>query len=143
VAQHVSGASTPTIRSSKTVVPASGFTFGCRPCNDRQPKSYVKPEAAITVFELLIMGGVSPETCLAIKKHWNNKFYHTVASCWFLLWDLCKWYVCSCEILCIVRFGTALEDGEDRLSRKVVNHQSTLRDFPADQRFLVRWFYMK
>jgi hypothetical protein len=26
-------------------------------------KSYVKPEAAITVFELLMMGGVSPETC--------------------------------------------------------------------------------
>jgi len=29
----------------------------------RQPKTYVKPEAAITVFELLMMGGVSPETC--------------------------------------------------------------------------------
>jgi len=25
-------------------------------------KKYVKPEAAITVFELLMMGGVSPET---------------------------------------------------------------------------------
>jgi len=40
----------------------------------RQPKTCVKPEAAITVFELLIMGGVSPETCSAIKKHWNTKF---------------------------------------------------------------------
>jgi len=29
----------------------------------RQPKRYIKPEAAITVFELLMMGGVSPETC--------------------------------------------------------------------------------
>jgi hypothetical protein len=29
---------------------------------NRQPKTYVKPEAAITVFELLMMGGVSPET---------------------------------------------------------------------------------
>ena len=29
----------------------------------RQPKTYVKPEATITVFELLIMDGVSPETC--------------------------------------------------------------------------------
>jgi len=27
-----------------------------------QPKTYVKPEAAITVFELLMMGSVSPET---------------------------------------------------------------------------------
>jgi hypothetical protein len=26
-------------------------------------KIYVKPEAAITVFELLMMGSVSPETC--------------------------------------------------------------------------------
>jgi len=48
-------------------------------------KPYVKPEAAITVFELLMMGGVSPETCLAIKKHWNNKFYYTVAICWLFL----------------------------------------------------------
>jgi hypothetical protein len=28
-----------------------------------QPKMNVKPEAAITVFELLMMGGVSPKTC--------------------------------------------------------------------------------
>jgi hypothetical protein len=28
-----------------------------------QPKTYVKPEAAITVFELLMMEGVLPETC--------------------------------------------------------------------------------
>ena len=49
--------------------------------------NYVKPEAAITVFELLMMGGVSPETCWAIKKHLNKKFYYAVASCWFFLWD--------------------------------------------------------
>jgi hypothetical protein len=55
---------------------------------NRQPKTYVKPEAAITVFELLMMSGVLPETCWAIKKHWNNKFYYTVASCWSFLWDL-------------------------------------------------------
>jgi hypothetical protein len=30
---------------------------------NRQPKTYVKPEAAITVFEPLMMSGVSPETC--------------------------------------------------------------------------------
>jgi len=34
-----------------------------------------------------MMGGVSPETCWAVKKHWNNKFFYTVASCWFFLWD--------------------------------------------------------
>jgi len=54
----------------------------------QQPQTYGKPEAAITVFELLMMSGVSLETCWAIKKHWNNKFYYTVASCWFFLWDL-------------------------------------------------------
>jgi hypothetical protein len=54
----------------------------------QQPKTYVKPEAAIAVFELLMMGGVSPETCSAIKKHWTNKFCYTVASCWFFLLDL-------------------------------------------------------
>jgi len=36
--------------------------------NELQPlvlrtKTYVKPEAAVTVFELLMMGGVSPGTC--------------------------------------------------------------------------------
>jgi hypothetical protein len=36
-------------------------TFSHR--SGRQPKIYAKPEAAITVFELLMMGGVSPETC--------------------------------------------------------------------------------
>jgi len=34
-----------------------------------------------------MMGGVSPETCWAIKKQWSNKFYYTAASCWFFLWD--------------------------------------------------------
>jgi hypothetical protein len=29
----------------------------------RQPQTYVKPEAKITVFELLMMSGVSLETC--------------------------------------------------------------------------------
>jgi hypothetical protein len=56
---------------TKTVIAASDFTyvFGCRPLrwpghrSGRQQKTYVKPEAAITVFELLMMGGVLPETC--------------------------------------------------------------------------------
>jgi hypothetical protein len=36
-----------------TVVAASGFTFDTK----------VKPEAAIAVVELLMMGGKTPETC--------------------------------------------------------------------------------
>jgi len=67
------------------------FLSGCglsHRSGNRQPKTYVKPEAAVTVFVHLMMSDVSPETCWAIKKHRNNKFYHTVASCWFFLWDL-------------------------------------------------------
>jgi len=30
---------------------------------------------------------VSLKTCRAIKKHWNNNFYYTVASCWLFLYD--------------------------------------------------------
>jgi hypothetical protein len=60
----------PSSGAQKTVIAASGFTrvFGCRPLrwfshhSDRQPKTYVKPEDVITVFELLVMGGVSLET---------------------------------------------------------------------------------
>jgi uncharacterized membrane protein len=73
IAQHVSGDTPSIIRSSKTVIAASGFTyvFGCRlplrwlshRSGNRQPKMYVKPGAAITVFELPMMGGVLPETC--------------------------------------------------------------------------------
>jgi hypothetical protein len=58
---------------AQKLIAASGFTyvFGCRlplrwlnhHSGNRQPKTYVKPEAAITVFELLMMGGVPPGTC--------------------------------------------------------------------------------
>jgi len=93
-----SGAHTTISTESGTchTVTATCHYSGCRlnHCSgNRQPKTYVKPEAAITVFELLMMCGVSPETCWAIKKHWNNKFYYMVASCWFFLWDL-KNYIC-------------------------------------------------
>jgi len=39
-----------------------------------------------------MMSGVSLETCSAIKKHWNNKFYYTVASCWLFLYEL-PWFL--------------------------------------------------
>jgi len=73
------------IVSSLTYVLAINRKYNC---SCRQPQTYVKPEAAITVFEHLMMSGVSLETCWAIRKHWNNKFYYTVASCWLFLYDL-------------------------------------------------------
>jgi hypothetical protein len=58
------------IRSSKTVIAASGFyvhfwlPVAAMAEQSQRPatKKYVKPKAAITVFELLVMGSVSPET---------------------------------------------------------------------------------
>jgi hypothetical protein len=54
----------------------------------RQPQTSVKPEAAITVFELLMMRDVLPKHVEQLKKHENNKFYYTVASCWLFRYDL-------------------------------------------------------
>jgi len=77
-AHHVSGVPTPIIRSSTTAVAASGLPLergdssvvgrgrAGRPDHDQQhcchhaPK--VKPEAAIAVVELLMMGVRKPET---------------------------------------------------------------------------------
>jgi hypothetical protein len=64
------GDTPPIIKSSKPVIAASDFiyVFGCRSLrwlsrrSDRQLKTCVKPEAAITGFELLMMGGVSHKT---------------------------------------------------------------------------------
>jgi hypothetical protein len=53
IAQHVMSDTPIIIKSSKTVTAVSG----------RKPQTYVKPEAAIAVFELLMMSGVSLETC--------------------------------------------------------------------------------
>jgi hypothetical protein len=52
IAQHVSGNSPPIIKSSKTVIAASGFTYIF------WLPAAAMAVAAITVFELLIMGGV-------------------------------------------------------------------------------------
>jgi hypothetical protein len=53
----------------------------------RQPQMNVKPEAVITIFELLMMSGVSLETCWAFNKLWNNKFYYKSAPFWYFYWS--------------------------------------------------------
>jgi hypothetical protein len=52
IVQLISSDTPLIIRSSKTVADS-----------DWQPQTYVKPEAAITVFEFLMMSGVSLEIC--------------------------------------------------------------------------------
>jgi hypothetical protein len=66
----------PLIRSSMTAVAISGFTD--RPARPRTQHDChhdmkVKPEAATAVFELLMMGGKTPETCWAVNKRQDNK----------------------------------------------------------------------
>jgi hypothetical protein len=57
----------PSSGAQKTVIAVSGFTCFWLPAaaiaSAGNQKTYVKPETAITVSELLKMGGVSPETC--------------------------------------------------------------------------------
>jgi hypothetical protein len=36
-------------------------------------------------LDLLMMSGVTLETCLAFNERWNNKFCYKVASCWLFL----------------------------------------------------------
>jgi len=40
-------------------------------------------------FRLLMMGGVSSETCWASYKYGIIKFWYIVASCWIFLYELC------------------------------------------------------
>jgi len=40
-------------------------------------------------FRLLMMGGVSPETCWALYKYGIIKFWYIVASCWIFLYEFC------------------------------------------------------
>jgi hypothetical protein len=113
----------------KTVIAASAFTYAC---------VYVKPETAITVFELLMMSGVSLETCRAIDKHWNNKFQYIVASCWLFLYDsedsnLSNTY-CEFFNTYIQRFNKTLSDyqmcGE---TMNELDMAGSLREFSCNQ----------
>jgi hypothetical protein len=100
------------IRSSKIVILASDFTYFRLPApamtkasQGPKTKNVCKTRGWNYTFEFLMMSGVSPETCWAIKKCWNNKFYYKVASCWFFLWDL--YYVTRIhEHQVISEFGT-------------------------------------
>jgi hypothetical protein len=63
-AQHVSGVFPPIIRSSMTAVETSGFFLRIGVTkHDCHHDTKVKPEAATSVTELLMMGGKTPETC--------------------------------------------------------------------------------
>jgi len=52
-------------------------------------------------FRLLMMGGMSPETCWASYKYEIIKFWCIVASCWIFLYELKSRGICCWMIICI------------------------------------------
>jgi len=54
----------------------------------QQPSTYEKPENCQCSFRLLMMGGVSPETCWASYKYGIIIIWYIVASCWISLYEL-------------------------------------------------------
>jgi len=83
------------IRSVLTVITASGFIHVCRRLltamclttstiySTRPTTFYVwKTRGCQCSFRLLMMGGVSPETCWVSYKYGTIKFWYIVACCW-------------------------------------------------------------
>jgi len=79
----------------KTALAVSGFAYveGCWTCGCwTQSSNYTsnnlprtQNQRLLVRFRLLIMGGVSPETCWASYKYKIIKFWYTVLSCWIFL----------------------------------------------------------
>jgi len=89
----------------KTALAASGFSYvegcwtcGCltlsgsawqRPPATRPTNFHVwKTRGCQCSFRLLMMGGVSPETCWVSYKYGIMKCWYIVASCWIFLYEL-------------------------------------------------------
>ena len=97
-AQHISGDTPPIIRSLKLhwqpllfhTWKAVGRVVGRRcPATTRPTAFHVwKTRGCQCSFRLLMMGGVSPETCWASYKYGIIKFWYIVASCWIFLYEV-------------------------------------------------------
>ena len=72
--------------------PSSGACTYCawkRPPTTRPTTFHVwKTRGCQCSFRLLMMGGVSPETCWASYKYGIIKFWYVVPSCWIFLYEL-------------------------------------------------------
>jgi len=98
-AQHISGDAPLIIRSLKLnwqplvfhkwkVIGRAGCAWQ-RPPTTRPITFHVwKTRGCQCSFRLLMMGGVSPETCWASYKYGIIKFWYIVASCWIFLHEL-------------------------------------------------------
>jgi len=104
-AQHVSGDTPPIIRSLKLhwqplvfhtwkvvgLVEVDVIRHSLTMSTSTCPTTFHvwKTRGCQCSFRLLMMGGVSPETCWASYKYGITKFWHIVASCWiFSLWTV-------------------------------------------------------
>jgi hypothetical protein len=97
-AQHVSGDTPPNIRSLQLQWKVVGRVVGgpCqahyawqRPTTTRPTTFHVwKTRGCQCSFKLLMMGGVSPETCWASYKYGIINVWYTVAPCWIFLYEL-------------------------------------------------------
>jgi len=109
-AQHVSGDTPPIIRSLKLrwqplVFYTWKFVGRCqaqcawqRPPTTRPTTFQVwKTRGSQGSIRLLMMGGVSPETCWASHKYGRITFWYIVASCWIFLYEFSV-YWCSAYI---------------------------------------------
>jgi len=91
-AQHVSGDTPPIIRSLKLhwqLLVFHTWKIGRVGSTIRPTTFHVwKTTGCQWSFRLLIMGGVSPETCWASYKYVIIKLWYVVASCWIFLYEL-------------------------------------------------------
>ena len=98
-AQHVSGDTPPIIRSLKVhwqplvfhtwKVVGHAHCAWQRPSTTRPTTFHVwKTRGCQCTFRLLMMGGVSPETCWASYIYGIIKFWYIVASCWIFFYEL-------------------------------------------------------
>jgi hypothetical protein len=101
-AQHVLGDTPPIVRSLKlhwqplvflTWKVVGRVVDGQRPPTTR-PTSFDlwKTRGCQCSFRLLMMGGVSPETCWVSYKYGIIKFWYIVASCWIFYFESYMWF---------------------------------------------------
>ena len=138
-AQHVSGDTPSIIRSLKLhLQPLVLHTWKVvgrvvagrwqRPATTRSTTFHVcKTRGCLCSFMLLMMGGVSPETCWASYKY-EIKFWYTVASCWIFFY-----------VKCTVK-NAAFYDASPQNSICVVDQKSCKAILETvDLKFQVRW----
>jgi hypothetical protein len=122
----------------KTALAASGFSYveGCWTCSTTRPTTFHvwKTRGCQCSFRLLVMGGVSPETCWASYKYGIIKLWYIIASCWIFLYELYydAWIhdhqISVFFVYCLILKATWLRSFDTLRT----THQTTELDIPGD-----------